>query len=61
MDTVGLQVPTEEIGDFSTLNITDVSRLSPSTRCVTTTNNICKSLDVFNKHTISLEDTLFFA
>jgi hypothetical protein len=55
MDTVGLLVTTKKIKDISTLNVSNVSRHSPSTRCVTAASNICKSLDVFSKHNISLE------
>jgi hypothetical protein len=58
MDTVGLRVPTKQIRDFSTCNGSNFLRLSLATRCVTAANNICASLDVFNKHTNSLEDTL---
>jgi hypothetical protein len=57
MDTTGLGVRTKQIGDFSTCNVSNVSRLSPSTRCVTAASNICESQDVFNKHNISFEDT----
>jgi hypothetical protein len=60
MDTVGLRVATKQIRDFSTFNVSNVSILSPSTRCVTAANNISKSLDVFSKHNISLEDALSF-
>jgi hypothetical protein len=52
-----LHVPTKQIRDFSTFKASYVSRLSPSTRCVTAVNRICRSLDVFRKHTISSEDT----
>jgi hypothetical protein len=55
-----LLVPTKQIRDFSTFNVSNVSRLNPSTRCVTAANNICKSLDVFNKHNISLEGAFSF-
>jgi hypothetical protein len=61
MATVGVRVPTEQIRDFSTFNVRNVSRLGPSTRCVTAANSICISPDVFNKHNISLEDTFSFA
>jgi hypothetical protein len=51
---------------FSTSNVSNAARLSSSTRCVTVENsisasNICKNLDVFNEHIISLEDTVSFA
>jgi hypothetical protein len=38
-----------------------VMSISPSARRVTAVNNIGKSLDVFNKHNISLQDTFSFA
>jgi hypothetical protein len=61
MDTVGLRVPTKQIRDFSTFRASNVSRLGPSTRYVTAANSFCRSLDVFRKHTISIEDTFSFA
>jgi hypothetical protein len=54
MDTAGLGVLTKQIRVFSTLNVSNVSRLSPSTRRVTAANNICRSLNVFNKHNTSV-------
>jgi hypothetical protein len=59
MHTVGLCVPTKQIRDFSTFNVSNISRLSHSTRCITAAN-ICKALDVFSKHNITLEDTFSF-
>jgi hypothetical protein len=61
MDTVRLRVPTEQISDLSTYNVSNVSTLSPSTRCVTPATNICKRLDIFNKRNICLQDTFSFA
>jgi hypothetical protein len=49
-----LHIPTKQIRDFSTLKDGNVSRLSPSVRCVTAANSIWKSRDVFNKHNIPL-------
>jgi hypothetical protein len=60
MDTVCLRVPTKQIRDFSTFKVSNVSRLSPSTRCVTAANSICRSLDTFSKHTISIDDISSF-
>jgi hypothetical protein len=57
MDTAGLHVPTKPIRGLSALNVGNISRLSPSTRCGTAANSICKPLDVFIKHNISLEGT----
>jgi hypothetical protein len=36
--TVRLRVLTKQIRDFSTFNVSNVSRLCPSTRCVTAAN-----------------------
>jgi hypothetical protein len=61
MDTIGLRVPTKENRDFFAFNISNVSRLIPLIRCVTAAKNICKSLEVFNKYNISIEDTFSLA
>jgi hypothetical protein len=60
MDIVGLGVPAKQIRDFSTFNDSNASRFSPSTRCVTAANSICRSLGVLKKHSISLEGTFSF-
>jgi hypothetical protein len=60
MVTVGFRVPTKQIRDFSIFNDNNASKLSPSTNCVTSADRVCRSLDVFIKHTISLEDTFSF-
>jgi hypothetical protein len=57
MDTVGLHIPVKQIRDFSTFRVKNVSRLSPSTRCIIAANSIFRSLDIFNKNSISLKDT----
>jgi hypothetical protein len=54
--TVVLHVPTKQIRDFSIYTVSNVSRISPSTRYVTAANSICKSPDVFNTHITSIED-----
>jgi hypothetical protein len=61
MDTVGLRVSTKEFRGFSICNVNNVSRLRTSARSVAAANNISKSVDVFNKHNISLEYTFPFA
>jgi heme/copper-type cytochrome/quinol oxidase subunit 2 len=48
-DAVGLRVPTKEVRDYSTFNVSNVPRLSPSTRCVTAANSKCRSLDIFKQ------------
>jgi hypothetical protein len=55
MATLGLRVPTKQIRDFCIFNINNALRLSASTRC-----HIFRSVDVFIKHTISLEDAFSF-
>jgi hypothetical protein len=44
----------------STFNVSNVSRLGPSAGHVTAANNIHRSVHVFNKHTVLLEDTFSF-
>jgi hypothetical protein len=56
MDTVVLHIPAKQIRDFSAFRVKNVSRLSPSIRCVIAANRICRSLDIFNKNRISLKD-----
>jgi hypothetical protein len=59
MDTVGLYIPAKQVRDFPTFRVKNVSRLSPSTRCVIAAISVCRSLDIFDKNSISLKDTLF--
>jgi hypothetical protein len=61
MDTVDLLLATKQIRDFSTFKVSNGSILSPSRRCVTAANNICRSQDDFNEHNTSVEDTFSFA
>jgi hypothetical protein len=58
---VVLRVPTRQIADFSTFNVSNFPGLSAQQQRVTAADNICKSQDVFNKHNISIEDTFSFA
>jgi hypothetical protein len=53
MDTVGLRVLTKQIRDLSNFYVNNISRLSPSSKCVTAANNICRFLDVFNSSAVS--------
>jgi hypothetical protein len=59
MDTVGIRVPTRQIRDFSTFSVSSALRHSPSVRCASASNDICRLLDilVFGKDTVSFEDT----
>jgi hypothetical protein len=67
IDCCSIMIPLVSVYQLSKLetptifNVSNLSRLSPSTRCVTAANYIYKSPDVFNKHNISIEDTFSFA
>jgi hypothetical protein len=61
MESVDLRVSNKQFRDFSTYKVSNVSTLSPSTRCVTAAKNISKYMDVYNKHNISFENTFSFA
>jgi hypothetical protein len=56
VDTVIRHVPANKIEDVSILNVSNVSRISASTGCITAAH-ICKSLDVFIKNNICLKHT----
>jgi hypothetical protein len=56
MDTVGIRVPTRQI-DVSTFSVSSALRHSPSARCASAANDICRLLDIFRKDTVSFEDT----
>jgi hypothetical protein len=55
--TVGIRVPTRQIRDFSTSSVSSALRHSPSARCASAANDICKLLDIFHKDTVFFEDT----
>jgi hypothetical protein len=57
MDTVGIRVPTRQIRDFSTFNVSSSLRHGPSVRCASAANYICRFLDIFGKDIVSFEDT----
>jgi hypothetical protein len=44
--------------DYSTFMVNHNFKVSPSARCVSAANAICKNTDVFNKDYISLTDIL---
>jgi hypothetical protein len=56
MDTVGIRVPTRKIRDFSTFSVSNALRHSPSVRCTSAANDICRLLDI-GKDTVSFEGT----
>jgi hypothetical protein len=60
MDIVVLRVPTKKIRDFSTYKYSNISWLSLSAKCVTAARIIWRSLDIFNKHIVFLQDAFFF-
>jgi hypothetical protein len=47
--------PLEEL-DFSTFVVNHNFKVSPSARCVSAANAICKETDIFNKDKITLVD-----
>jgi hypothetical protein len=60
MDSVGPRVPTKQNKDFSTFNVSmSQEALQQGVSQLQTASSL--SLDVLNKHTISLEDTFSFA
>lgn len=56
MDNVNLHVHTNLIRKFSIFTVSNSVRSSPSARCVSTADNICHVLSVFDRNTVSLED-----
>jgi hypothetical protein len=58
MDTAGLRVPSKQISEFYTFNVSSVSILRPSLRCVTDANRTRLYLDVLNKYVVSPESTV---
>jgi hypothetical protein len=59
MDPAGFHGPAKQIRNYFTFNLRNVSRLlSLSARRATAANNIRTSSDVFNKHAVSLDDTV---
>jgi hypothetical protein len=57
MDTVGIRVPIRQIRDFSTFNVSSALKHSPSVRCASAANDVCRFLDIFGKDIVSFEDT----
>jgi hypothetical protein len=55
-DTVNLRIPSRRIRDFSTFVVNHNFKVSPSARCVSAANAICKEIDIFNKDKITLVD-----
>jgi hypothetical protein len=55
-DTVSLCIPTKSIRDYATFTVHRNFKVSPSARCVSDTNAVCRSIDIFNKDCILLSD-----
>jgi hypothetical protein len=62
LDPVSIRIPSRPIRDYSTLSVHRSFKGSPSTRCVSATSAICRSMDIFNKDCIlTLISLPFFA
>jgi hypothetical protein len=48
---------TRQIRDFSAFSVSSALRHSPSVRCSSAVNDICRLLDIFGTDTVSFEDT----
>jgi hypothetical protein len=57
MDAVDIHVPTRQIREFSTFSMSCALRHNPSARGTVAANDICRFLDIFNKNSVSFEDT----
>jgi hypothetical protein len=57
MATTGIRVPTKQIQEFSTFNVSSALRHSPSARYVIAADEICRSLEIFDKSLVSFKDT----
>jgi hypothetical protein len=60
-DTVSLRIPTRSVRDFSTFIVHRNFKVSPSTRCVSADNAVCRSIDIFNTDCIRLTDVSQFS
>jgi hypothetical protein len=55
-DTVSLHIPTRSIRDYTTFTVHRNFKVSPSARCVSAANAVCRCIDIFNKDYILLTD-----
>jgi hypothetical protein len=55
-DTVSLRIPTRSVRDYSTFTVHCNFKVSPSVRCVSAANAVCRSIDIFNRDCILLTD-----
>jgi hypothetical protein len=57
-DSLSVRIPTMIIRDYFTFMVNDNLKISPSARCISAANAICKAIDNFNENYISLADIL---
>jgi hypothetical protein len=55
LSTVRLHLPTTLMRDYSTPDALHLTMASPSATSVTVANAVCKNIDIFNHHSISLK------
>jgi hypothetical protein len=60
-DTVSLRIPTRSIRDYTTFTIHRNLMVSPSARCVSAVNAVCRNIDIFNTDCIRLTDVSQFS
>jgi hypothetical protein len=56
LDSVSLRIPSRSIRDHSTFTVNHNFKVSPSARCVSAANAVCRSIDIFSKDCILLTD-----
>jgi hypothetical protein len=60
-DTVSQRIPTRSVRDYSAFTVHRKFKVSPSARCVSAANAVCRSIDIFNKDCIRLTDVSQFS
>jgi hypothetical protein len=60
-DNVSLCIPTWSATDYSTFTVHRNFKVSPSARCVSADNAVCRSINIFNKDCIWLTDVSKFS
>jgi hypothetical protein len=53
---VSLRIPTRSVRDYTTFTVHRNFKVSPSARCVSAANAVCRCIDIFNKDCILLTD-----
>jgi hypothetical protein len=57
MDTVGIRASASQTSKCFTFSVSSALRHSPSAKCVTADNDICRFLVISGKNDVSFEDT----